>query len=75
MDTGRTSIVSDVFAQLARAWNDGEGARYGEQFTDDELEAPAGPLQGTHQALITTLMVRDGDRWKIRHFHNTLVTE
>ena len=40
-----------------------------------ELDVPSGPLQGSHQALITTLLVRDGERWKVRHFHNTLVTE
>ena len=122
--------MGDVFAQLAQAWNDGDGARYGEQFTDEahfvnirgahmqgaetiarghqgifdsiykgstvrysvietepitadcllgmvhaELDAPSGPLQGSHEALITTLLVRDGDRWKVRHFHNTLITE
>jgi hypothetical protein len=32
-------------------------------------------MQGRHEALITALMARDGDRWKVRHFHNTLVTE
>ena len=40
-----------------------------------ELDAPSGPMQGRHEALITTLLVRDGDRWKVRHFHNTLITE
>ena len=130
MDTEQTTIVDDVFASLAQAWNDGDGARYGDQFTDEahfvnirgahmrgretiarghqgifdsiykgstvaysvveveriaadcllgmvhaELEAPSGPLQGSHQALITTLMVRDGDRWKVRHFHNTLIAD
>ena len=130
MESERATIVGDVFAQLAQAWNDGDGARYGEQFTDDahfvnirgehmqgsetiarghqaifdtiykgstvqysvldaesitedcllgmvhaELEAPAGPLQGSHQAILTTLVVRSGDRWKVRHFHNTLVAD
>jgi uncharacterized protein (TIGR02246 family) len=130
MDTELTAIMGDVFDELAQAWNDGDGVRYGEQFTDEahfvnirgahmqgaetiarghqaifdsiykgstvrysvvetqpitedcllgmvhaELDAPSGPLQGSHQALITTLLVRDGERWKVRHFHNTLVTE
>jgi uncharacterized protein (TIGR02246 family) len=130
MDTALTTIVGDVFAELARAWNDGDGARYGEQFTDQahfvnirgthmqgaetiaqghqgifdsiyrgstvaysvieaeritedcllamvhaELRAPSGPLQGSHEALITALLGRDGDRWKVRHFHNTLVAD
>ena len=38
------------------------------------LEVPAGPLQGTHHALLSVVIVDDGGTWKVRSFHNTLVT-
>jgi uncharacterized protein (TIGR02246 family) len=38
------------------------------------LDAPAGPLQGVHQARMTMVLVDEGDRWAITQFHNTLVT-
>ena len=37
------------------------------------LDAPAGPLQGVHDAVQTVVIVEDGDRWRIAAFHNTLV--
>jgi uncharacterized protein (TIGR02246 family) len=38
------------------------------------LDAPEGPLEGVHESILTALVVRDGDEWKIRAFQNTLVT-
>jgi uncharacterized protein (TIGR02246 family) len=38
------------------------------------LEVPAGPLQGVHPATISVLVVDGGDAWRVRSFHNTLVT-
>jgi len=38
------------------------------------LEVPAGPLQGTHRALLSIVVVEDAETWKVRSFHNTLVT-
>jgi uncharacterized protein (TIGR02246 family) len=39
------------------------------------LDVPAGPLQGSHPATITAVVVDAGDGvWKVRSFHNTLVT-
>jgi uncharacterized protein (TIGR02246 family) len=37
------------------------------------LEAPHGPLAGVHQAMSTTVLVRDGADWRIAVTHNTLV--
>jgi uncharacterized protein (TIGR02246 family) len=36
-----------------------------------ELDVPQGPMAGKLRALATTVLVRDGDRWKIASFHNT----
>jgi uncharacterized protein (TIGR02246 family) len=38
------------------------------------LDVPAGPLQGTHRALLSVVIVDDASTWKVRSFHNTLVT-
>jgi uncharacterized protein (TIGR02246 family) len=38
-----------------------------------DLEAPSGPLQGTHRSTITALLVEQSGSWRIRSFHNTLV--
>ena len=38
------------------------------------LKVPTGPLAGEHQALFSTVLVRDQDNWPIVAFHNTLVT-
>lgn len=37
------------------------------------LAAPRGPLQGTHAALSTSVIVRAGGQWRIAATHNTLV--
>lgn len=121
-------IVGDVLGELESAWNDADGARYGNAFTPDAdfvdirgshhhgagaighghqgifdtiyagstvaytprtsaqvfpdailgivestLDAPTGPLRGVHRSTATALVVRDGDAWKLRSFHNTLV--
>jgi uncharacterized protein (TIGR02246 family) len=128
MTTDPTAIVSDAFAELEKAWNNGDGAPWGERFTEDghfvnihgarvrgseaiakghqaifdtvykgstvqysvldadaitedcllgvvaaRLDAPSGPLEGTHQSIITALFVRDGGGWKVRAFQNTLL--
>ncbi|HEX8318871.1 SgcJ/EcaC family oxidoreductase [Longimicrobium sp.] len=39
------------------------------------LDAPSGPLPGTNQSRITAVVVREGDRWAITAFHNTLVLQ
>lgn len=38
------------------------------------LDAPSGPLQGTHSSCITAVIVGDGADARITAFHNTLVT-
>ena len=38
------------------------------------LDAPSGPLQGTHSSCITALILGNGDDARITAFHNTLVT-
>src|SRR4051794_17749013 len=37
------------------------------------LDAPSGPLQGTHQSKMTVVLVEEGGTWKATAFHNTLV--
>ena len=37
------------------------------------LTVPGGPLAGTHDALATVVLARDGDEQRIAAFHNTLV--
>lgn len=37
-----------------------------------ELDAPLGPLAGKNGSTISMVLVRNGDNWKIRSFHNTL---
>jgi len=38
-----------------------------------ELSVPHGPLTGTHNSIITIVVIQENDEWKIRAFHNTLV--
>lgn len=38
------------------------------------LDAPTGPLAGTHRSTISAVLVDQGGTWKIRAFHNTLVS-
>ena len=38
------------------------------------LDAPTGPLAGTHQAKMSALLVEHEGTWKATAFHNTLVT-
>ena len=38
------------------------------------LEAPSGPLAGTHDAVNTIVLVRTAGDWRAAAFHNTLVT-
>jgi uncharacterized protein (TIGR02246 family) len=123
MTTDQVSILGDAFAELAQAWNEADGARYGALFSDDahfvnirgehvggataiahghqaifdsiykgsrvqysvmasdtisedcllgvvraQLEAPSGPLEGTHQSTITAVVAYDREGWKIRAF-------
>lgn len=42
--------------------------------TRSTLEAPIGPLAGTHEALASVVLIRSGAHWQIAAFHNTLVT-
>ena len=37
------------------------------------LTAPTGPLQGTHAALSTSVLVRAGEQWRVAATHNTLM--
>lgn len=37
------------------------------------LQVPGGPLAGTHDALATVVLSRDGEEHRIASFHNTLV--
>jgi len=37
------------------------------------LKVPSGPLAGEHDAVQSLVLVREGDKWKIAGFHNTLV--
>jgi uncharacterized protein (TIGR02246 family) len=38
-----------------------------------DLSAPSGPLAGEHSSVLSLVLVRGGDGWKIAAFHNTLV--
>ena len=38
-----------------------------------DLRAPSGPLAGKHSSVLSLVLVRGGDGWKIASFHNTLV--
>ncbi|MBN8569767.1 MAG: SgcJ/EcaC family oxidoreductase [Ignavibacteria bacterium] len=38
-----------------------------------ELNVPQGPLTGTHNSIITIVVIQENNEWKIRAFHNTLV--
>lgn len=124
------SIVTDAFARLEQAWNDGDGNAYGAPFTGNAqfvtirgdahhgsaaigagheavlasiyrdskvrysvnqsaslaegcvlalveatLDAPGGPLAGTHRSTITAVLVDEAGAWRIRAFHNTLIAE
>ena len=35
------------------------------------LDIPAGPVKGTVLSIASVLLVRDGERWAVAHFHNT----
>jgi len=37
------------------------------------LDAPTGPLLGTHNSKMTVVLVEQGGAWKATAFHNTLV--
>jgi uncharacterized protein (TIGR02246 family) len=37
------------------------------------LDAPSGPLAGTHPSIATMVLVRAADGWRIAAFHNALV--
>jgi uncharacterized protein (TIGR02246 family) len=39
------------------------------------LEAPTGPLAGRHEALLSTVLLRDKGEWQITSFHITLVPQ
>lgn len=39
------------------------------------LDAPTGPMLGASQSRITAVVVRQGDRWAITAFHNTLAQQ
>jgi uncharacterized protein (TIGR02246 family) len=39
------------------------------------LDAPSGPLQGTHNSKMTVVLVENGGSWKATAFHNTLVVQ
>jgi uncharacterized protein (TIGR02246 family) len=39
------------------------------------LDAPAGPLAGKNASVITLIIIKSDDDWKIRAFHNTLVAK
>ena len=43
--------------------------------TSATMVAPAGPLQGTNHARITTVITETDGRWSVTAFHNTLVKE
>ena len=53
----------------ARALNDGVILAHAR----GDLNAPVGPLTGEHSSVATLVLVRDGDRWRVAGFHNTLV--
>ena len=38
------------------------------------LEAPTGPLAGRHEAMFSTVMIRDGATWRITSFQITLAS-
>jgi hypothetical protein len=38
------------------------------------LDAPSGPLAGTHEAKMSALLVEQHGTWKATAFHNTLVS-
>lgn len=41
-----------------------------------ELSVPAGPMAGSHRAIQTVLLVREGDgAWRIASFHNTFTSD
>ena len=37
------------------------------------LQAPTGPLMGHHNSMMTLVLAREGETWRIAAFHNTLV--
>lgn len=39
------------------------------------LTAPAGPMAGTHQALYSMVLTREGGEWQIASFHNTFIRD
>lgn len=39
------------------------------------LDAPVGPLAGKSTSTISLVIIKTGDDWKIRAFHNTLVAK
>lgn len=41
-------------------------------YANAELDAPLGPLAGKNGSTVSMVLVRNGDNWKIRSFHNTL---
>jgi uncharacterized protein (TIGR02246 family) len=39
------------------------------------LTVPAGPMAGSHDALYSMVLLRDGGEWRIASFHNTFVRD
>jgi uncharacterized protein (TIGR02246 family) len=42
---------------------------------DAALTVPAGPMAGTHRALYSMVLTRDGGEWRIASFHNTFIRD
>ena len=40
---------------------------------DADLDTPSGPFAGNGKAIPSIVIVRNGDRWEIASFHNTVV--
>jgi uncharacterized protein (TIGR02246 family) len=78
IEGGHHHVLSTIY-RGSRVRYQLDGAR---RLTDDvylahnaaTLDAPAGPMQGTHRATSTLVLVRTPEGWRIAAFQNTLAT-
>jgi uncharacterized protein (TIGR02246 family) len=74
---GHAAIFATIYAGSTNRMELLEAQRVGDDViiatSRNTLDAPHGPLAGVHAAMSTSVLVRDGDDWRIAATQNTLV--
>ena len=75
---GHAAIFATIYADSTNRMELLEAQRIGDDViiatSRNTLEAPHGPLAGSHEAMSTSVLVRNGDEWRIASTQNTLVS-